>query len=343
MTELAPTLPKSPWQIFYATLHGLRSRWYAKHSRRLPHPVISVGNLHWGGSGKTPLTAAIATHLRDGGRSVCILSRGYGRKGRGIRVVSVGDGPLLGPSVAGDEPVQLAGELPGVSVVVGVDRYEAGQHALERVQPAPEIFVLDDGFSHLQLARDLDLLAFPADDCFGNGRLFPSGRLREPLSSSARADAVILTGAESESASELSCGLRPFGFVGPSFTCRTRILAARWARQRHDRLVSPGTRLVAVAAVAHPQSFLRSAAECGAEIVETLTFPDHHHYSISSLSRIEAAVGNRGAEGILTTVKDGVKLRGRLDVAVAELPIRAEPEADFWVWLDRELARIELA
>ena len=341
MPELAPTPPRSPWQMFYAALHGLRSQWYAKRSRRLPHPVISVGNLHWGGGGKTPLTAAIAGHLRDAGRNVCVLSRGYRSKGQGIRVVSLGDGPLLGPSVAGDEPVQLAGDLPGVSVVVASDRYEAGQHALERIQPVPDIFVLDDGFSHLRLARDLNLLVFPSDDCFGGGRLFPTGRLREPLRSSARADAALLTGSQSGSSAKLIKGLRPFGFAGPSFVSRTLVLPAQWTHQGNGQLVAPGTRLVAVAAIARPHVFLQSAAESGIEIAESVTFPDHHSYLTSSLTQIEKTVRESGAEGILTTVKDGVKLRGRLDLAVAELPIRAEPEADFWDWLGQELARID--
>ncbi|HEV3074721.1 MAG TPA: tetraacyldisaccharide 4'-kinase [Thermoanaerobaculia bacterium] len=185
----------SPWQRLYAAAHRLRRRWYRARASRLPLPVISVGNLHWGGGGKTPLVAAVAAHLRQRGLAVCILSRGYGRRGGGgVRIVSRGDGPLLTPAEAGDEPVLLAGELPGVAVVVGADRHRAGLEALARLRPAPDLFLLDDGFSHLGLHRDLDLLAFPAADPFGGGRLWPGGRLREPLAASARADAALLTG-----------------------------------------------------------------------------------------------------------------------------------------------------
>jgi tetraacyldisaccharide 4'-kinase len=140
--------------------------------------------------------AAVAGHLRARGAAVCVLSRGYGGRGRGrgVEVVSRGDGPLLGPAAAGDEPVLLAGELPGVSVVVGADRWRAGVEALARLRPAPDVFLLDDGFSHLALHRDLDLLAFPAADPFGGGRLWPGGRLREPLAAVSRAHAVVLTG-----------------------------------------------------------------------------------------------------------------------------------------------------
>jgi len=189
-----PPPADSPWQRLYAAAHRLRRRWYRERARRLPLPVISVGNLLWGGGGKTPLVAAVAAHLRQRGLAVCILSRGYGRSGSGVRIVSRGDGPLLAPAEAGDEPVLLAGELPGVAVVVGADRHRAGMEALARLRPAPELFLLDDGFSHLALHRDLDLLAFPAADPFGGGRLWPGGRLREPLAASARADAALLTG-----------------------------------------------------------------------------------------------------------------------------------------------------
>jgi len=190
----APPPGTSPWQRLYAAAHRLRGSWYRGRARRLPRPVVSIGNLHWGGTGKTPLVAAVARHLRRRGAAVCILSRGYGGSGSGVRLVSRGEGPLLDAATAGDEPVQLAGELPGVAVVVGPDRFRAGCEALARLQPAPDVFLLDDGFSHLTLRRDLDLLALPAADPFGGGRLWPGGRLREPLAAAARADAVLLTG-----------------------------------------------------------------------------------------------------------------------------------------------------
>src|SRR6185436_2707745 len=257
----APLPPRSPWQLLYGGAHGLRRRWYRGRAHRLPRPVLSVGNLHWGGTGKTPLVAAIAAHLRDRGLAVCILSRGYASRGRGVRVVSAGSGPLLGPLVAGDEPVLLAGELPGVAVIVGPDRRQAGEHALRRLDPRPDLFLLDDGFSHLALARDLDLVAFPAADPFAGGRLFPSGRLREPLAAIARAHAVLLTGASGAAASEdggegraLAEALRPYGFTGPGFASATR--PGRPRRIAADRSeLPPGTRVFLVSAVARPDSF----------------------------------------------------------------------------------------
>lgn len=330
----APTPSSSPWQLLYGGAHRLRSRWYRSRSRRLPRPVVSIGNLHWGGTGKTPLVAAVAAHLRDRGLAVCILSRGYASRGRGVRVVSTGEGPLLGPLLAGDEPVLLAGELPGVAVVVGPERYDAGMAALRRLPKPPDLFLLDDGFSHLGLARNLDVVAFPASDPFGGGRLLPTGRLREPLASIGRAHAVVLTGAASvEDGRGLAESLRPYGFTGPGFASFTRPGQPRWVGEDAGELVA-GLKVFLVTAIARPERFVSSARELGFEVAGELRFPDHHPYPAPSLARIAEAFRTSGAEAVLTTAKDGVKLLGRLDLPLAELPVRAEPEAEFWTWLD---------
>jgi tetraacyldisaccharide 4'-kinase len=332
----APTPPTSPWQLLYNGAHRLRHQWYEGRAHRLPRPVLSVGNLHWGGSGKTPLVAAIAAHLRDRGLAVCILSRGYASRGRGVRVVSTGEGPLLGPLVAGDEPVLLAGELPGVTVVVGPDRHQAGLQALRRLDPAPGIFLLDDGFSHLRLARDLDLVAFPSADPFGGGRLPPSGRLREPLAAMSRAHAAILTGAPETAGhgATLAEALRPYGFTGPGFACRT---VPGEARTAIGSPVPRGERVFLVTAIARPDNFTASVRSLGYETAGELRFPDHHRYPAASLARIEEAFRSSGARILLTTAKDRVKLHGRLSLPLAELPIHAEPEPAFWAWLDGEV------
>ena len=335
----APSPPSSPWQLFYGGAHRLRRRWYRDRAGRLPRPVLSVGNLHWGGSGKTPLVAAVAGHLRDRGLAVCILSRGYASQGRGVRVVSAGEGPLLGPLVAGDEPVLLAGELPGVAVVVGPDRHQAGLQALRRLEPAPDLFLLDDGFSHLRLHRDLDLVAFPAADPFGGGRLFPSGRLREPLASMARAHAAILTGVSEidGQGAALAEALRPHGFKGPGFASRTVPGQARFA---DGSPVPAGTRVFLVTAIARPDGFTQTVRGLGFEIAGELRFPDHHGYPPASLEKIAEGFRTSGAAAVLTTTKDRVKLHGRLEIPLAELPVRAEPEPGFWTWLDGEVGRI---
>ncbi len=274
--------------------------------------------------------------MRDRRLRVAILSRGYRRRDSRVRIVSDGSGPLLGPLLAGDEPVLLAGMLPGVAVVVGRDRFDAGRQALERLQPPPELFLLDDGFSHLRLARQLDLVALPAGDPFGGGKLPPGGRLREPLTALARADAVILTGAE-DGAEGLAESLRPVGFEGRAFASRTRSLPARL---HSGEQLPAAARVVAVAAIAGPQRFLAAVAAQGFEPVATLTLPDHHAYPQPTLERIAALVREHGADYVLTTGKDAVKLHGRLDLPLAELPIRAEPERAFWAWLDGRIDQL---
>lgn len=328
-----PPASRSPWQLLYTAAHRLRRRWYRTRAARLPRPVISVGNLHWGGTGKTPVVEALARHLRDRGLKVAILSRGYRSRGSGVRLVSDGGGPLLGPLVAGDEPVLLAGDLPGVAVVVGGDRHHAGLQAMERIVPPPDVFLLDDGFSHLALARDLDLLLFPAGDPFGGGRLPPSGRLREPLAAVTRADAAVLTGADGGGA-ELAKALRPLGFDGPGFTSRA---VAEPPQAATGGVLPPGAAVVAVAGIARPHRFLDAARARGLEVRRELHFGDHHPYPERSLRRIEQAARAAGAAWVLTTAKDYVKLYGRLDFPLAKLGVRAEPEPALFVWLDRRV------
>jgi tetraacyldisaccharide 4'-kinase len=303
--------------------------------------VISVGNLHWGGGGKTPLVAAIASHLAAAGRRPVVLSRGWGRRDPGsVRVLRNGDDV----ATSGDEPALLARLLPGVPIVVGADRHAAGLHALEHGTPRPNVAVLDDGFSHLRLRRDVDLLVFPAADPLAGGRLWPGGRLREPLSSVARADAALLTGVDEDtatsqpSASELASALGPHGFRGASFVSRTRTDPARTL---DGRPLAPGAPVLLVAAVARPSSFLETARRQGFSIAGTLFFPDHHPYPDSSLERIAARALSLGVSTVLVTSKDAVKLLGRQPalphLVLGELPVRADPEAAFWTWLEGAL------
>jgi tetraacyldisaccharide 4'-kinase len=331
-----PPPARSPWQRLYGAVHALRRHWWRRRARRLPVPVVSIGNLHWGGSGKTPLVAALATHLRDRGLPIAILSRGYGRRDRNVRMVSTGEGPLLGPSVAGDEPVLLAGAVRGAGVVVGPDRWLAGRHALERLVPTPRVLVLDDGFSHLGLARDLDILVFPAADPFAGGRLWPSGRLREPLASARHADAAMLTGSDDPAGGRrLAEALRPWGFRGPGFTSALRVLPPRAAT---GEPLPRGARVLLVSGIARPERFAAAARTTGVAVRGEVVFADHHDYPPSSLARIVEAFRASGADWVLATAKDQVKLLGRVDVPLAELPIEAQPEPAFWRWLDEALA-----
>ncbi len=331
-----PSPPRSPWQRLYGAALAARRRRLRAAADRLPVPVVSIGNLHWGGGGKTPFTLAVARRLAADGRRVAVLSRGYRRASRGALVVSRGQGPEVGVAAAGDEPFLIATEALGVAVVVGERRVEAGRLALA-LDPAPELLLLDDGFSHAALARDLDLLLFPAADPFAGARLLPSGRLREPLAAAAVADAVILTGVPPEdegAGARLAASLAPFGYSGPGFASSTRAGAPV---DSDGRALAPGTRVFAVAAIARPERFFAAARESGLEVVGDEARPDHDAYPSRALDRIERSARAAGAVALLVTSKDRAKLAGRTALPLAVLPIEARPEAAFWSWLGGRL------
>ncbi|MFZ3207577.1 MAG: tetraacyldisaccharide 4'-kinase, partial [Geobacteraceae bacterium] len=184
-----------PLSLVYANIMRLRALVYrhgALRVNRLPRPVIAVGNLTVGGTGKTPMVALLCRDLLERGKRVTVLSRGYGGKaGKEPRIVSDGRTLFLSPAEAGDEPYMLAVTMPGLAVVIGSDRYRAGLFALEHL--APDIFIMDDGFQHLRLWRDLNILLVDSRSPFGNGLTLPAGLLREPVGAMKRADLVVLT------------------------------------------------------------------------------------------------------------------------------------------------------
>jgi tetraacyldisaccharide 4'-kinase len=307
---LSPLLTALTWP--YDWMHRLRIQvylWGWASVKRLPCRVISVGNLTLGGTGKTPMVEAIAMLLRQHGYHVGVLSRGYGGRGReAMTVVSDGARCLVPPEVAGDEPVLLAEHLTGVPVVVGRDRYAAGMLAVERF--GVDVLILDDGFQHLQLARDLDILLLDAARPFGTGRLFPQGDLRERPSALARADVIVFTRWEQGMPvppSALS-GAHP---LPPSFRschepCGLRALS--------DGRVLPLSALTARCVLAFcglgtPASFRRTLERLGAVVVAFVAFPDHHVYSRSDLEQMVHAAESRGAEILITTEKDAIRLR----------------------------------
>jgi len=347
---IAPPPSRSPWQRLYAAAHRRRAaRWRAR-AERLPVPVWSVGNLHWGGTGKTPVVTAIAGWLHERGVPVAVLSRGYGRRGTGAVVVSTGSGPLVAPERAGDEPWLLSETLPEVPVAVAARRIDAARLLLATLPVAPRLFLLDDGFSHLRLQRDLDLLVLPDDDPFGGGRLGPNGRLREPLAAVARAHALLLAGqaATPERAREVGDALATYGFGGAAFACATSTAKPRRVETATaiDSSPSPKQSLLLVTGIARPERVRRAAAAAGVAVSDHLAFPDHHPYPPRSLRRIARAAARAGATGVLTTAKDRVKLAGRLlgiegeRLPLWELPLTAAPEPAFWSWLAARLPTV---
>ena len=271
-------------------------------SRRLPRPVVAVGNLTVGGTGKTPMTAYLARWFMERGKRVAILSRGYGGSMAGkVRIVDDGRTTLLSPDEAGDEPYLLASSLPGVMVVIGADRYRAGCLALDRLNA--DIFILDDGFQHLRLKRDLNLLLLDCCKPFGSGRTLPAGTLREPVTAAKRADLVIFTrcnGNEPAYATDkpwcaashrLTGALPPEGGEPVSFRSLEKL------------------RALAFAGIAEPAAFFESLAREGVSLASTLAFPDHCGYGEPEIAALCRQKETFRADYLITTEKDAVKLK----------------------------------
>lgn len=269
---------------------------------RLDIPVISVGNLSVGGTGKTPMTVLIARLLIARGKRVVVLSRGYGGAGgRAVRVVSDGSRLLLPVNEAGDEPVLLARSVPGLIVVTCSDRYLGGREALQRFQP--DIFLLDDGFQHLRLWRDLNILLLDAARPFGNGWTLPAGLLREPLSALKRADLIVYTRAD---------GVSPGPALTDSPVCRSSHRLEGVVSLRGGDLLTfslfTGKKGVACAGIADPNAFFAALTREGLELVATLAFQDHCSYDRTEYADICRVMKETGADYLITTEKDAVKL-----------------------------------
>lgn len=321
--------------VVSARLAAYRRGWL--RTSRFPAPVISVGNLTFGGTGKTPTVIALVRDLVRQGRHPAVLTRGYGRAVT-EPVVLIGPNPGADVRVAGDEPIELASRLPGVPVVVDADRVRGGVEALTR---GADVLVLDDGFQHLQLDRDLDLLLVDAGDPWGGGRMAPRGRLREPLSGLARADAVLVTKLPPDPDPVLAAVRRVVAEQAPEMP----VLAARLEPtgvRREGGTAGPevldGARVLAVAGLGRPGGFADLLRTAGAEIVETRWFPDHHDFTEAE---IEAAVTAATAVGavVVTTAKDAVKMRPDAPVWVVEVGM--VPVAGGWDQLWRLLPGVE--
>jgi tetraacyldisaccharide 4'-kinase len=299
-------------------------------TRRLPVPVISIGNLTLGGSGKTPLAALVAGMLRDLGARPAIISRGYGRRTRGVLVVADSDGVRLTAREAGDEPRLLAEQLAGTPVVVGESRYEAGKTAVEGC--GANVLVLDDGFQHRTLAKDLEILAVEGSEPWGNGRLFPRGVLREPLSALRRAHLVVVTNPAAQAAvARITWSLRQHGSHADVLAgfYRAESLRAGDSPPQSPAALS-GRRVVALAGLASPASLVRTLTSLGAEVVELLAFPDHYSYGEADLERVRQSARRTGTDWIVTTEKDWMRLREapRLGIDLHVLSIRLDMGAD---------------
>ena len=316
----------SPWDMIvlaflklvslgYAAAMSLRAAAYSMsllRSRSLPKPVVSIGNITVGGTGKTPVTAWVASYLMARGKKVAVLSRGYGGTLEGqVAVVSDGESRFLSPEEAGDEPCLLADALPGLIVVIGSNRFDAGTLAMQRFRP--DIFILDDGFQHLKLKRDLNILLLDARKPLGNGSVFPAGTLREPSSAIHRADAIVFTRAG-------TAGL-PVELVPDStpYVGSDHRLAGYRSQSGETRPFAElqGQRGAAFAGIADPAGFFDSLEKAGLDLAATLSFPDHTGFGESETAALAMLRLSSKADYLITTAKDAVKLGS---VAGKELP-----------------------
>jgi tetraacyldisaccharide 4'-kinase len=300
-------------------------------TRSLPVPVISIGNVTVGGSGKTPLAEVVVLALAEMGARPGVVSRGYGRRTRGVRIVADEGGLRLGVRDGGDEPVLLAERLPGVPIVVGESRYEAGAVAVGTCGAGA--LVLDDGFQHRTLYKDLEIVVVSGKDPWGNGRLFPRGSLREPLSALKRAGLVVVTNPPSVGViSDIAHVLRRRGSAATVLSGVYHPTSLR--RGDHVRPEAPqalrGRKVLMMAGLAAPGGFVATAESLGATIAGLAEFPDHHWYTPDDLARVAARVRETGAEAVLTTEKDWVRLREMPpgDVPFWVLSVRLDMGAD---------------
>lgn len=315
-------------------------------ARRLDAPVVSIGNLTVGGTGKSPLTVVFCRLLRDLGRAPAILSRGYrGSAESSNLLVSDGRSILCGPEISGDEPWMLAHLLPGIPVAVGANRLRSGRLVLSRLPDPHRVFVLDDGFQHRQLTRNLDLVAIDATVPLPGLRMLPAGTLREPVSALRRADAVLLTRCHQSptNAVEHEEWIRKESPCLPVFRFRTLQRGYRDATTGEEiptkELVS--VQAVAVAAIGNPKQLLFDLGRTGLRVVNEFLFPDHHAFTQDEVAQIVGRARKLGAETLVTTEKDAVRLRG-LDLdgfpcRVLQMDFVTEQETELRSWLENRL------
>jgi tetraacyldisaccharide 4'-kinase len=301
-------------------------------SRAIDSVVISVGNIVVGGTGKTPTVVYLARLLKDNGYRVCVLSRGYkGTNSEAYHEVSDESGVLSDPKTAGDEPYMMAKMLPGVPVIVGKNRYVSGMHAVKKFKP--DVCILDDGFQHLKLKRDLDIVTFDGDFGIGNGHLIPRGILREQASALKRADIVLINKGDKRAGEIISLTEKYKGNGISIFSSRyepSGITSITGEKEKAGFI--SGKRVFVFSALANARSFHKMIEQSGAVISGKLEYDDHHYFDAGDYDRIIDGAKSSNADLVLATEKDLVKFNKEwvkggkikvysLDIALRPLPL----------------------
>ena len=327
-----------PLAPLYAGIMRLREHAYRRgilRQTRLSVPVISVGNLTLGGSGKTPLVQYLASMLREKGWKPAVISRGYGGATREpVNVVSDGNRVLLDAARVGDEPCLLAETLEHVPVLTGVVRRLPAARAIEL---GADVLVLDDGFQHLALARDLDLVLFHGDILAGNSRVFPGGVLREPVAALHRCDGFVITHIRDSTRERGHRFARLLQERFPEkpvfFTGVAPVALVRMTEQGLlvDELATHEQhRWFAFCGIAHPRVFERTLQNMGVSLAGFRSFGDHFRYRQEHLDQLVAEASQQGATALMTTEKDLVKLRHlQMDLPVSGVRIRVHADVTF--------------
>lgn len=327
-TGLAPAFIRvvlTPLSWLYSITVRVRNGLYSSgifKVKRLPCPVISVGNIAAGGTGKTPTAIWIARHLQAEGYRVAVLLRGYRRQNRTATTV-VSDGDRIHGSIeeSGDEAMMIARTVPGCIVIVGKDRYAAGCAATRMMGVSTGILILDDGFQHRRLKRDLDIVTVDSTQPFGTGTLLPAGTLREPRSALKRADMVLLTRTNLQSAptfepikpsppkSAALGGIVDEDKIYESRHCPTTLYELE-SKQFVPLNRLRGQCVLAVCGIGAPDAFAETLRQHGAKQVTLLAFPDHHRYRSEDFRQIHARADEIGSDLIVTTEKDAQRMTG---------------------------------
>ena len=297
-----------PFSLLYRA--GLEIDKRISRAKELSRPVISIGNITWGGTGKTPMVIKTARYLISIGLLPCVLTRGYGRKQNDTVIVSDGKDVLSSAELAGDEPRLIAESVRGSIVAAGSDRFRAAKKVLASLKP--DVFILDDGFQHWALKRDLDIVCVSSSKPFGNGLLIPAGILREPVSSLKRAGLVVLTNSGISDGKESLRKKLTLEFG-------TEPLSAKLVPQSFTRLIDKKTMgigelsvrsVIALSALGDNSGFKKTLEDLGFEVSRHFAFRDHHWFKKSEVLKILSSAKN--GEPVVTTTKDAARLESIL-------------------------------